>query len=219
MDRPRAPAIAAIFDYGGVLRREDPFEFDAFAARHGLAPGTLWAAFHDIPEYAPSRRGRLDDARYREGVLRALAAHVGAERAEAVLSEWEDLQRGHVPMEPEMRALVVGLRGRVRLGLLSNAGSGGTERLTAAGVAALFDDVVCSGDVGLAKPDPAIYRLAAKRLGVAPAECVFVDDMERNVMGARAAGMRAHHHHRSRMAELLAFLAAEGVPLPDAAGR
>src|SRR5688572_2834506 len=172
----RVAVRAVLFDYGGVVRREDEFEFDAFAARHGLAPGALWKAFHDIPEYEPSRTGRLDDRRYRTGVLRAIAAHIGEERGEALLREWEALQSGQALVEPEMAEVLATLRGRVRLGLLSNAGAGGTARLEEAGVADLFDDDVCSGDVGLAKPDPEVYRLAATRLGVEPGECLFVDD-------------------------------------------
>lgn len=110
-----------------------------------------------------------------------------------------------------MRDVLARLRGRVRLGLLSNAGAGARRRLEERGVAACFDDVVTSGDVGLAKPDPAIFRLAARRLGVAPEACAFVDDTEGHVLGAREVGMRAHHHHRSRMADLLAFLRDVGA--------
>ena len=58
----------------------------------------------------------------------------------------------------------------------------------------LFDAVVISGEVGRRKPDPAIYALAAKDLGVALAECVFVDDIAANVRGAVAAGMVGVHH-------------------------
>lgn len=70
---------------------------------------------------------------------------------------------GLAPIEPEMRALVIRLRAakRVKLGLLSNASPGWTERLRARGIADLFDDVVVSADVGLAKPDPEVFRLAA----------------------------------------------------------
>ena len=50
-----------------------------------------------------------------------------------------------------------------------------------------------SADVGLAKPDERIYALSARRLKLAPAECVFIDGLPRNVEGARAAGMHAVH--------------------------
>lgn len=208
------PVAAVIFDYGGVLRREDPADFDAFAREVGLPPGWLWAAFHDIPEYALSRTGRLDAAGYRAAVVAALARVLPADRAEAALDAWEALRRADAPVEPAMRDVLDRLRGRVRLGLLSNAGAGARSRLETLGVTALFDVVVTSGDVGLAKPDPAIFRLAADRLGVPPAACAFVDDTPRHVEGARAVGMRAHHHHRTRMADLIAFLRKVGALAP-----
>jgi 2-haloacid dehalogenase len=55
----------------------------------------------------------------------------------------------------------------------------------------LFDDIVLSGDVGVAKPDPAIYRLACERNAVEPNEVVLVDDSPANVAGARAVGLHA----------------------------
>lgn len=53
----------------------------------------------------------------------------------------------------------------------------------------LFDCTVISGEVGLRKPDPEIYELTARQLGVQPQECVMVDDLASNVRGAVAVGM------------------------------
>jgi putative hydrolase of the HAD superfamily len=53
----------------------------------------------------------------------------------------------------------------------------------------IFDVVVISGEVGMRKPEPAIYRYAADKLEVEPAECVFVDDLGTNIKGAVAVGM------------------------------
>jgi putative hydrolase of the HAD superfamily len=61
-------------------------------------------------------------------------------------------------------------------------------------IAELFDAVVISGEVGLHKPDPAIYLLACERLGVEPADAVFVDDLRENCDGAEAVGMAAVLH-------------------------
>ncbi len=208
------PVEAVLFDYGGVLRREDVADFDAFAAEVGLPPGWLWSAFHDIPEYALSHTGRLAPDAYRAAVVAHLARVLPPDRAEAALDAWEARRRQDLPVEPAMDALLDRLRGRVRLGLLSNAGRGARERLDALGVSARFDDVVCSGDVGLAKPDPAIFRLAAHRLGVAPEACAFIDDTERHVAAARTIGLRAHHHHASRVPALLTFLVEVGALPP-----
>jgi HAD superfamily hydrolase (TIGR01509 family) len=62
----------------------------------------------------------------------------------------------------------------------------------------LFDATVISGEVGLAKPDTAIYLLTAAKLGLEPGECVFVDDLAVNVRGAAAAGMVGVHHRSTR---------------------
>lgn len=58
---------------------------------------------------------------------------------------------------------------------------------------ARFRDVVVSGAERLLKPDPAIYRCLLDRNGLDAAACLFIDDSEKNVHGARAVGMQAHH--------------------------
>lgn len=55
----------------------------------------------------------------------------------------------------------------------------------------LFEGVVVSGDVQLAKPDPRIYQLALERAGSAAGECVFIDDVEENVVAAAGLGIDA----------------------------
>ena len=75
----------------------------------------------------------------------------------------------------------------------------------------LFDDVVVSAEVGLAKPDPEVFRLAARRLGVPPEACVFVDDWEVNVAAAREVGMAAVHFRRDKGDDLAVQLAALGL--------
>jgi len=73
---------------------------------------------------------------------------------------------------------------------------------------ALFDVVVDSCDVGLRKPDPAIYRLTCERLGVAPEAAVFLDDTRRHVESARQLGLQAIlvHDPWDAIAELDAIL-------------
>jgi putative hydrolase of the HAD superfamily len=60
-----------------------------------------------------------------------------------------------------------------------------------------FTEVLVSRDVGMRKPDPAIYQLAADRLGVSPSACVFVDDLEVNLAPAREMGMTTILHENS----------------------
>ena len=149
-----------------------------------------------------------------DAVARDLARDLGPARARELVHAFQHARSLQSPIDPAMDAVLARLRGHVRLGLLSNAGRGARERLDAAGVTARFDDTLCSAEVGLAKPDPQVYRLAASRLGVAPSACAFVDDMPRNVDGARAVGMQAFLYARRRHAEFLGFLTSLGLPVP-----
>ena len=80
----------------------------------------------------------------------------------------------------------------IHTGLVSNSWS--TSHYDRDLLAQLFDAVVISADVGLHKPQPEIYLLAAERLGEAPERCVFVDDLRENCAGAEAVGMAAILH-------------------------
>jgi HAD superfamily hydrolase (TIGR01509 family) len=85
-----------------------------------------------------------------------------------------------------------GLRPRLKVGMLSNTSVATMERYFGQQERAeLFDAVVLSSEVGITKPHPDIFRLAAERLDVAPGECVMIDDLERNCAGADAVGMQS----------------------------
>jgi putative hydrolase of the HAD superfamily len=80
----------------------------------------------------------------------------------------------------------------LKTGLLSNSWS--LRHYPRARFDALFDATVISGEVGLRKPDPAIYRLATERLGVDAQKCVFVDDHPGHLKAALAEGMTTVLH-------------------------
>ena len=178
------------------------------------AVGALWSAFHDIPEYRLSRQGAIDAEAFRAAVRRSLITVAsGAEHANAALAALDRYLANLPPVESEMRRLLERLRaaGRVKLGLLSNAGRGWTERLRQRGVTELFDDVVVSADVGLAKPDPAVFLLAARRLGVPPVACLMIDDQPQHLESARQVGLATYVFDRARLADLVARLEVDGV--------
>lgn len=60
-------------------------------------------------------------------------------------------------------------------------------------VFAMFRDIVVSGDEKIAKPDPAIFELAARRFGINPARALFIDDNAANIAAAAALGWQVHH--------------------------
>ncbi len=107
------------------------------------------------------------------------------------------------------------LRPAHRVGILSNADLSLRQRLGELGIADLFDDVICSAEVGMAKPEPAIYRLAAGQLGLPPEACVFVDDYEPHVIAAEEVGMCGILLRVDRGQDLRAELAVLGVHPPE----
>ncbi len=107
-----------------------------------------------------------------------------------------DLGDDHAAPEPPLLAVTRRVRHQgILTAVLSNADS---LWRPPAGWADVFDVVITSGEVGLAKPDRRIYLLAAERLGLPAHECVFVDDLAVNVRGAAAAGMVGVHHQSVR---------------------
>ena len=79
-----------------------------------------------------------------------------------------------------------------------------------------FRDTVVSGDEGLIKPDPAIFRLAAARAGMAPEDLLFIDDSVANIEAARALGF--HVHRFEDPAHLNSLLVGHGLLEADRAG-
>lgn len=201
---------AVLLDFGGVIWNMRWDVSASLEAEYGLPPGALFSTLYRIQAWAELQRGRGE----RDPWL--AAAHAALERLAGralppLHASWRAAQ---APIEQNI-ALVRALRAAYRLGILSNNDLTLRARLTdALGIAALFDDIVCSAEVGCAKPEPEIYALAARRLHVPPDACVFVDDAEPNVRAAVAAGMRGVVYHVDRGDDLRAGLAAAGVSTP-----
>lgn len=205
---------AVLFDFGGVLLRQDWREYDVFGQRHGLPPGVLRRALYQTEAWRALQVGRGDRDRWRSEALAVLAEHIG-DRAEAVFDAWRSrpLDFHHPNLQ-----LVRSLRSAgVRVGLLSNAAADLIDVYSPYVDFSAFDDLVVSALVGLAKPDEAIFRLAADRIGVSPEQCFFIDDLEPNVVAATNVGM-AGHHFRGDYAALHADLRAAGIRWDGAAG-
>ncbi|WP_410821014.1 HAD family hydrolase [Micromonospora sp. 050-3] len=155
----------------------------------GVAPAALVAAYHatwrdrlvrwDVEETVRILAGRLGGTPTDEQVTqagghrRALASRVLGTASTATLDVLDALRDDGHP-----------------LALISNATSETAEAWPQSPLARCFDVTVFSCEVGLAKPDPAIFRIAAERLGVAPEDCVFVGDgADGELAGAAAVGM------------------------------
>ena len=174
--------------------------FRSFCAREGIdyerVRAALRRAYGDAdPESLVARfeTGRLEPSDFQEQLALALSEGLDHEiPAENLIPRMlEDLR-----LDEEMIDAVRTARARgIRTALLSN--SWGVEYYPHDLLAELFEHIVISGQVGLRKPDAAIFRMAIERIDLPPSECVFVDDLHHNIEAAQAAGMRGVLHERA----------------------
>lgn len=196
-----------LVDFGGVLTTNVFDSFRAFCREEGLAE----SAFVDLLRSSPETRAEL--RRLETGEIEAeefgrhLGPLLGVVESEGLMGR---IFAGIRP-DPEMvEAVRLARVGGIRTGLVSN--SVGTDIYDRSKFEELFDGVVISGEVGLHKPQPEIFKLGAERIGIPAGECVFVDDLRENCEGAEAVGMTAvlHRGAEGSLPELERLL---GLPL------
>ena len=121
----------------------------------------------------------------RADFVRGVAELVGMEEADFV-----EIEKGQYVRNEPLINFIRSQKPHYKIGLLSNVGEDFFESLFSAKEREeLFDAAVLSNSVGVTKPSRAIYEIAAKKLGVLPEECIFIDDIQANVEGANAVGM------------------------------
>jgi len=187
------PDIRAIFfDFGGVLLKTfDGVDHEAIEQRFGLEPKSLRLMVYRDSRYMDFQVGKCTYDEWVESVRSALDAKIGA-TGPAVLQAF--FESDH-PLNPDMVGLVQRLHGRYTLGIISNTVPGMEERMQERipDLIGLFDVRIGSGDVGMAKPDHAIFHHAVGLAGVAPVQSVFTDDYRKHSDAAREVGMHGFH--------------------------
>lgn len=177
-----------LFDMDGVVRQWDPRPAMDAEAAYGLPVGALRAVAFAVPEYEASLRGEATYADWCSATRRQLASQYPRAAAALAVDGWQ-ADKGVV--DPDVVSLIRRTRRLVPVGLLSNAHDALPSDLRYLGLDGLFDVVICSAEVGLVKPDLAVYRESARRFDVSPAGCFFTDDNLANVQAARQAGIDA----------------------------
>ena len=178
---------ALLVDFGGVLTTDIWSSFSAFCVERGLDPDAAKKLFRENPEALEElrrlERGEADPQEFE----RRFANLLGTEPDGLV----EGLFSGLGPADEMLTAVRRAREGGAPTGLVSN--SWVMDHYTD-DLRELFDAVVISGEVGMHKPEPDIFELAARRVNRDPSDCVFVDDLRENCAGAEALGMTAILH-------------------------
>jgi putative hydrolase of the HAD superfamily len=181
---------AVIFDFGGVLTSPLIEALDGFASETGIelqdvvrAALGAYAGLEDqlVTDF---EIGRIGEKEFSE----RFAARLESLTGRAVAPEGLVARMFRLRLEETMFGAVARLRrAGIKTALVSNAwGEGLYPR---ARLEAIFDAVLLSNEVGLRKPDPDLFRLAAQRLNVAPGRCIVVDDHPGHLEVAAREGM------------------------------
>lgn len=184
-------AQTLLIDLDGVIRtwrsQDDPEREAAF----GLPPGAIRRVAFTPERVMPAITGQISDPVWRDQITAELARQFPhADTASAM--EWWSSSPGEVVSE--VVDLVRAFRTYGRVVLVTNATTRLPDDLRRLELTALFDQVVNSAVVGVAKPEPAIFAAALMAAGVAAADALFVDDLPANVAAAQALGIRAHQY-------------------------
>jgi epoxide hydrolase-like predicted phosphatase len=177
-----------LIDWGGVLTTDLFASFAAFCEAEGLEQAKVRDLFrHDeaardlLVEF---ECGRVEEREFEQ----RFAPMLGVEDEELV----ERMFAGSVADDAMLGAVRAARGAGIRTGLISN--SWGVDRYPQQLMDELFDGVVISGVVGIRKPAPEIYAMGAKAVGLAPDDCVFVDDLGFNLKPAKELGMATVLH-------------------------
>jgi epoxide hydrolase-like predicted phosphatase len=190
-----------VVDFGGVLTTSIGDAFRQFCEREGIEHERLKAILRSSyavgtePDalVAMLETGRMARTEFERRMAEALSeGRASPLEATDLLARMLAGLRFDAAM---VRAVHAARLAGVRTGMLSN--SWGVDSYPREFLGELFDAVVISGDVGIRKPEAAVFGLAAERLGLVPARCVFVDDVPGNVEAAEAAGMRGVVHEEA----------------------
>lgn len=176
---------ALIFDYGNVLTRTlDPRPRAAWEKQLGLQAGGLQQAVHNDTSWIETQCGRLS--------VEAYWIDVG-ERLGLMPPETDrmrtDFYRADVRND-ELVAYISQMRGAgLRTAVLSNFSKELRGLLKQHDLLRHFDQIAISAEIGVMKPAPQAYHEVLTMLGLAAADCVFVDDQAANIRAARAIGI------------------------------
>jgi putative hydrolase of the HAD superfamily len=180
---------AVIIDFGGVLlRTEDQSPRQQLAARLGLTREKLYYQIFESESAHQATLGKISAQAHWESVR--LAFGVAEDDFNEIREEFWAGDR----LDEKLIGYLRILHSHYKVALLSNAWDDLRTFLQVSwNISDVFDELIISAEVGIAKPAPGIFSIAIDRLGIMPEESVFVDDSISNIESAIAFGMQAIH--------------------------
>lgn len=189
-----------VFDFGGPVLLT-PFEVRAIGERNlGLPPGTFtWTGPFDPsadPEWRAFQAGKMNEREYWAIQAQRFAERTGREPDMPTMMAPLYAGQEHELVRPEARRLIEDAKAAgIRVGIHTNdlTSFHDAEWLDRMTILQEFDVMVDGRTDGVYKPDSAAYELMIERMGIDPADLIFIDDQLVNIRGAESAGMVCVH--------------------------
>ena len=179
---------AVFFDLGGVIvRTEYQTPRERLAERLGMEYEDLNKIVFDSETGYQASLGTITSLQHWESVIKRLKRP--HEEMNAIRDEFF---AGDI-VDREILHFLRSLRGKYTTGLISNAWSDLRDYIVREKMDDAFDHIIISAEVGVAKPEAGIYKIALKQAGVRPKEAVLVDDFYINIEGCEKVGMKGIH--------------------------
>jgi len=179
---------AVFFDLGGVIvRTEYQAPRQQLADRLGMEYDDLDRIVFNSDSGIQASTGAITSQQHWEAVLKRLKRPV-----EELQSIRDEFFAGDI-VDRTILDFLRSLRGTYKTGLISNAWSDLREYITREKMIDAFDHIIISAEVGVAKPEPKIFKFALEQAEVRPNEAVFVDDFYVNIEGCEKVGMKGIH--------------------------
>ncbi len=196
-----------IFDLGGVLvRTENRQPRQKLAEKYGMSYQELSDLVYRTESAKLAMIGNVSAEDHQQTILKNLNLPLDS------FSTFEDEFWGGDRLDSHLVEFIQSLRGEYKTVLLSNAWDNLRPLLKGLWkIDSVFDHIFISAELGLAKPDPEIYKVVIDSLDQDPSELIFIDDFVENVKAAREANLNAiHFRNRDQaLADLAEYLDLE----------
>ena len=188
-------------DLDGVIRHWNSDSIHKKEVENGFEPGYLYSICFEEDLLSRVVTGQISDDEWRNRVQARLSSSISESLAKELVDSWINSE---VHIDKTIIEIYAKHYPRAKVVLATNATSRLKLDMKNHGLEGLFDEILNSSELGIAKPANDFFNTAMRKLGVRFDEVIYIDDSAKNVQSARRLGIRSHHYRNHT--QLIAFL-------------
>ncbi len=174
-----------VFDFGRVISAQKPDSlFLSYEKDLGLEPGSINSLMFDSPRWQQALIGQIDMDTYWQTIGPSLNLH-----SHQAIRNFQKKYYHDEKINTGTLQLIQKLHKNYKLAILSNHPSGLQQWLADWQIDSFFDEIICSADQGMTKPDTKIFDLLLNKLKISPEQTVFIDDTPEHVLASLDIGI------------------------------